>query len=91
MGIFPRYKDAIFCRGRTLLDAGKNDVALKLFEQLLAVDREYPDILKWLTKSKANTHRAEEAARKAREIAGAIGEPPLSPVPAVPFPAPLLH
>ena len=71
--IFPRYKDAIFCRGRTLIDAGKNAVALKHFEQLLRLDREYPDLLTWLTKAKANTHRADEAARKAREIAGAIG------------------
>jgi len=78
MEIFPRYKDAMMTRGRTLLDAGKNSVAIKIFEQLLRLDREYPDLLTWLTRAKANTHRAEVAAQKARQTAGAIGAPSLS-------------
>lgn len=74
--LFPRYKEGLMARGRTLVDAGKSGVALKIFEQLLRLDRAYPDVLTWLTRANANVRRAEEAAKKSRETAGAIGAGP---------------
>ena len=76
MQIFPRYKEGLMARGRTLVDAGKSGVALKIFEQLLRLDRAYPDVLTWLTRAQAHVKRAEEAAKKGREMAGAIGAGP---------------
>ena len=47
-----------------LVDAGKSGVAMKVFEQLLRLDRDYPQVLDWLTRCHANVNRAEEAVKQ---------------------------
>jgi len=49
--LFPRYKEALFEMGRTLLDqAGSASDSLRQFETVLRLDRYYPGLLEWMVR-----------------------------------------
>ena len=50
--------------------------ATQVFEQLLRLDREYPQVLDWLTRCHANVNRAEEAVK---QVNGDAPPPALAP------------
>eukprot|EP00960_Hanusia_phi_P059900 764321-Hanusia_phi.AAC.6 len=57
---FPRYKDGHFELGLMLLDAGYPRVAVAAFERLLHIDRKWPELTDWLTRSHVSMKRDEE-------------------------------
>jgi len=65
---FPRYKDAHFELGLTLLDAGYPRVAVASFERLLHIDRKWPQLDEWLTRSQVFMMRDEEMRQQMQSV-----------------------
>ena len=53
----PLYKDAHFAQGLALLDGGRPLDAIAAFEVLLAIDREWPGLDRWLLRAHARARR----------------------------------
>eukprot|EP00747_Dinoflagellata_sp_TGD_P110526 gnl/TRDRNA2_/TRDRNA2_170983_c1_seq2.p1 gnl/TRDRNA2_/TRDRNA2_170983_c1~~gnl/TRDRNA2_/TRDRNA2_170983_c1_seq2.p1 ORF type:complete len:809 (+),score=170.28 gnl/TRDRNA2_/TRDRNA2_170983_c1_seq2:692-3118(+) len=59
LGLFPRYKRAVFRKGVCLLEFGQPSEAVKCFEQLLRMERSWPNILEWLVRAHSMQRRAD--------------------------------
>ena len=57
LSLFPRYSRALFRRAVCLLEAARPDDAKAAFEQLLRVDRNWPNLLDWLVRVEAQSRR----------------------------------
>lgn len=57
LSLFPCYKRALFRMGVIRLENGEPDVAVKMFETLCGLDREWPNVLDWLVKAHAAVRR----------------------------------
>ena len=61
-------------RGLALLDLGRAAAAVKVFEQLLRLERDYPDLLPWLVKARSVLARKQAAGTQEWQQALAPGE-----------------
>eukprot|EP00928_Gymnodinium_smaydae_P092152 TRINITY_DN75969_c0_g1_i1.p1 TRINITY_DN75969_c0_g1~~TRINITY_DN75969_c0_g1_i1.p1 ORF type:complete len:752 (-),score=66.90 TRINITY_DN75969_c0_g1_i1:320-2575(-) len=61
LAIFPRYARALFRRGVVLLELGQPNDAINGFEQLLRVDRRWPQLCEWLARAHSQAKRAQRA------------------------------
>jgi len=57
LGLFPRYKRALFRRGVCLLEAGVAEKAVDSLEGLLVLDRAWPNLCEWLVRAHALKRR----------------------------------
>jgi len=63
LALFPRYGRALFRRAACLLEAGLSVEAVRAFEVLLGIDREWPDLCNWLVRAHAHVKRSERNDR----------------------------
>lgn len=74
LGIFPKYKLALLERGITLLDAGRPEVAVRAFGQLLKLDRDWPGLDAHLLKAHAAARRQSDGAQEGHQQGMIAGE-----------------
>lgn len=58
--LFPRYARALFRKAACLLEGGKPTPAVKAFEALYRVDRDWPHLNDWLVRAHAAQRRADK-------------------------------
>lgn len=64
LALFPRYARALFRKGACLVEAGRSTEAVQCLEELLRVDRKWPDLCEWLVRAHAHARRAEQMGGK---------------------------
>lgn len=60
LALFPRYGRALFRRAACLLEVGRAEDAVKAFENLLRIDRSWPNLCDWIVRAHAQVKRAEK-------------------------------
>uniref|UniRef100_A0A7S2RSL7 J domain-containing protein n=2 Tax=Rhizochromulina marina TaxID=1034831 RepID=A0A7S2RSL7_9STRA len=59
LALFPRYGRALFRRAMCELESGASEAAVKTLEQLLRVDRQWPNLCDWLIRATAQVKRQQ--------------------------------
>ncbi|CAD7928519.1 unnamed protein product [Amoebophrya sp. A25] len=72
LSLYPKYKRALFRKGVVQLDASRPTEAIKSFETLLGLDRDWENLLDWLVRAHAMQRRAVSGKARANDYMGGM-------------------